>query len=321
VCAATISGCLDFQKTWSFVSQSQADFYRNMLVNAMKRCVSRHHKTDIHSEVDEKKLKDILSIKRADVMYDRHLSCLKSFYGANANQPAEYAKNNKFSKTRCHDIALCSTDESWYEGVSNPDACEFPLKETRGQYTTPARLCVSDIKTTTLMIHARDDTLVSYDWSVDWDRAGENQHIISVVTQRGGHVGFHEWKGWLTGLTWAEQVVMDYVSTMLAMNAQTGFMIDVLQRSQNQSLLRSGEEVGSPLRPSEVSRLCSTSNVVAPESSYRDEESGWHKSNGNFNETFEANYWEVESAANDAGSWRITSRSNSGNSVGLSGFI
>lgn len=55
--------------------------------------------------------------------------------------------------------------------------------------------------TTTLMIHARDDPLVSYDWAIDWDLARANQHIITCVTQRGGHVGFHEWKGWLTGLT------------------------------------------------------------------------------------------------------------------------
>jgi predicted alpha/beta-fold hydrolase len=51
------------------------------------------------------------------------------------------------------------------------------------------------------MIHARDDPLVSYDWAIDWDLARANQHIITCVTQRGGHVGFHEWKGWLTGLT------------------------------------------------------------------------------------------------------------------------
>ena len=249
VCAATISGCLDFQKTYEFVATSQGSFYKDMLNNAMKRCVYRHHSTDEHSKIDETKLNHLLSIKRADVMYDRHLSTLDEFHGADPRNPRAPATNSRVSSV--------SSDEAWFSAVTNAQTCSFPLQETLGHYTTPARLAVSEIKTHTLMIHARDDTLVPYDWAVDWDRARENQHIISVATQRGGHVGFHEWKGWLTGLTWAEQITVDYISTMLSINAQTGFMLDVFERS------RRTDGVPNQLKPSEISALCSTSNVAA----------------------------------------------------------
>lgn len=48
------------------------------------------------------------------------------------------------------------------------------------------------IAVTTLVLHAKDDPIVSHDDGYDWDRMAANQHVISVRTVRGGHLV----KGW-----------------------------------------------------------------------------------------------------------------------------
>jgi len=155
------------------------------------------------------------------------------------------------------------------------------LKENINHFATPARTLVSEIATTLLMVHAKDDTMVSYSDCVDWNEVKENKNIITVTTKRGGHIGFHEWKGFISGLSWAENMALDFVSSVLESNAQTGFLIDVMTRGLNtaafveasvgdnhETLLPSGSPLPShtakwkSLHPSQVSAICSSSNIA-----------------------------------------------------------
>ncbi|GMH81310.1 hypothetical protein TL16_g08888 [Triparma laevis f. inornata] len=49
ICCVSISGCLDFERTYKFVSMTQNGSYRLMLNRCMRRCVSRHHERDVNS--------------------------------------------------------------------------------------------------------------------------------------------------------------------------------------------------------------------------------------------------------------------------------
>ena len=256
VCATTISGCLDFDETYNFVEGNQIQAYKNMLNKAMRRCVERHHEHDIHSSISAAKLQQLLSIKRANVMYDRHISTLQSFVGA--TEPGSYGANPKFCSSS--DPESYSTEASWEKAVTKPFECEFPLKETKGNFSTPARDMIGDITTTMLMIHAKDDTLVPYVNCVDWEKVKNNQHIITAVTKRGGHVGFHEWKGFLTGLSWAENMALDFVSSVLEAQASTGFLIDVISKGLDAENFTSCVSRRT-LNPAEVSSICSSSNI------------------------------------------------------------
>eukprot|EP00520_Triparma_pacifica_P001497 CAMPEP_0118634302 /NCGR_PEP_ID=MMETSP0785-20121206/1468_1 /TAXON_ID=91992 /ORGANISM="Bolidomonas pacifica, Strain CCMP 1866" /LENGTH=551 /DNA_ID=CAMNT_0006525255 /DNA_START=227 /DNA_END=1879 /DNA_ORIENTATION=- len=277
VCAASISGCLDFERTYKFVESNQNRAYRNMLTNAMYRCVKRHHENCIHNTMTEEDLNKVLSIRRANIMYDRHLSTLLKFNGASGMNV--FGSNPKFSSPE--DTFAYSSKEAYNGAFTDPMNCEYPLKENIHHFATPARTMISDIATTLLMVHAKDDTMVSYADCVDWNEVKENQNIITVTTKRGGHIGFHEWKGFLSGLSWAENMVLDYISSVLEANAQTGFLIDVMSRGLEQEFVdahSSMDEVRtddlvppalhSPtsrwksLHPSAVASICSSSNIT-----------------------------------------------------------
>ena len=116
---------------------------------------------------------------------------------------------------------------------------------------------VGGVKTTMLMVHSRDDTMVSFEEAVDWEAVKNNQHIISVQTARGGHIGFHEWMGFLTGLSWAEALVLDFVSSVLETNAQTGFLLDVMERAKTK------KKSIATLRPEELGGFCARSQVIS----------------------------------------------------------
>ena len=49
--------------------------------------------------------------------------------------------------------------------------------------------CAPTHQVLTLFVHARDDPVVSHDDCYDWDRIAKNKHIITVRTDRGGHLG------------------------------------------------------------------------------------------------------------------------------------
>lgn len=78
-----------------------------------------------------------------------------------------------------------------------------------------------------LVVHARDDPLVSHDDCYDWRALVKNPRLIAVRTNRGGHNAWHE-GFWPLGPSWAVAVATDYVSAVLEQTAQTGWLLSVL---------------------------------------------------------------------------------------------
>ncbi|GMH88996.1 hypothetical protein TrST_g1679 [Triparma strigata] len=243
VCCVSISGCLDFERTYKFVSATQNGSYRLMLNRCMRRCVSRHHERDINSTLTEEEKVGLESIKRADVMYDRHLGRCEGFM-----VDGEWMKKPKGL-----------TEEEWWGAVTDIKNCVYPTPSHEPHYDNPARNMVKNIQTTLLMIHSRDDTMVSFNDAVDWEEVERNQHIISLQTNRGGHIGFHEWLGFLTGTSWAEAAALDFVSAVLETNAQTGFLLDVMERSKKSPKYR--DQSIAELKPEVLAGFSSASGV------------------------------------------------------------
>jgi len=83
-----------------------------------------------------------------------------------------------------------------------------------------------DVKIPLLLVHARDDPLVSHDDNYDWANVIQNARIITVRTSRGGHLG------WQQGLfpfgpSWAVSITTDYISSVLEQISHTGWLCTV----------------------------------------------------------------------------------------------
>ena len=78
-----------------------------------------------------------------------------------------------------------------------------------------------------LVVHARDDPLVSHDDCYDWPELVRNPRVVVVRTNRGGHNAWHE-GFWPLGPSWAVGVAPGYVSAVLEQTAQTGWLLAVL---------------------------------------------------------------------------------------------
>ena len=84
------------------------------------------------------------------------------------------------------------------------------------------------VQTPLLIVHARDDPVVSHE-TLNLEQCHQNNHIITMTTKRGGHLGFHE--GVLPfGLTWADRVHMRYISAVLEVNSQHQFNLQMVFR-------------------------------------------------------------------------------------------
>ena len=79
-----------------------------MLNRAMLRCVTRHHSNDVHSRLTPSELTSLKSIKKANVMYDRHLSSLPAFVGASV--PGVYGPNPYDYKGDLEEWSKAATD-------------------------------------------------------------------------------------------------------------------------------------------------------------------------------------------------------------------
>eukprot|EP00615_Pteridomonas_danica_P012223 CAMPEP_0114331996 /NCGR_PEP_ID=MMETSP0101-20121206/2784_1 /TAXON_ID=38822 ORGANISM="Pteridomonas danica, Strain PT" /NCGR_SAMPLE_ID=MMETSP0101 /ASSEMBLY_ACC=CAM_ASM_000211 /LENGTH=572 /DNA_ID=CAMNT_0001462515 /DNA_START=1507 /DNA_END=3225 /DNA_ORIENTATION=+ len=160
--------------------------------------------------------------KRANIMYDRHLVLMPTFTGKHLLSP-ELQNRGK--------------DAAWYLGTT-PDTTydrkrtPYPLPQTASHYLAPARVQVDKIAVTLLLMHSRDDPIVSHDDCYDWDRVASNKNIISLRTVRGGHLGWFD--GLLPGMavtTWGDRVVLDFLSAVLEQHAQTNFLVSVMRKS------------------------------------------------------------------------------------------
>ena len=181
VAAVSVAGCFDFVKTWHYVENTQSALYKNVLVKNMKKCISRHRDNDKRTAMSKKDWDPILQhCGRANIAYDRHIALVSGFTGQ--------------SELATEDLRTRRNDKNWYQGCTPSTAYDrrvpYPLPQTKSHYRYPARVLADKIQVTMLIIHARDDPIVSHDDCYDWDRCGANKNIISCRTVRGGHLGW-----------------------------------------------------------------------------------------------------------------------------------
>ena len=205
----------------------------------------------------------LAQVTRANILYDRHLALLPRFSGCPEDRgyarpntgslrwlgstsrepPSRLAQARRAAAARAAAesamgrSAIDATDrrdDRWWGALSDQYACEYPLGATALHTNSPVRGRVEKIAVTTLVIHARDDPIVSHDDTIDWSRMRRNRNVISVRTDRGGHLGWHE--GLLPfGATWADKRACDFVHAVLGMRAQTQFFVDVVRRAARSS--------------------------------------------------------------------------------------
>ena len=114
-----------------------------------------------------------------------------------------------------------------FDGFGAPGGGGARLPRTAAHYVKSSRERLRDVKIPLLVVHARDDPLVSHDDCYDWADLVRNPRVVAVRTVRGGHNAWHEGL-WPLGPSWAVGVATDYVSAVLEQTAQTGWLLAVL---------------------------------------------------------------------------------------------
>jgi len=132
------------------------------------------------------------------------------------------------------------------------------LESTRPHYRKPARLLLDHVRVPLLIVHARDDPLVSHDDNLSWPEAVKNSCLITVRTHRGGHVG------WFTdvapiGPSWACGLTTDYISAVIEQTHQTGWLCAVFD-----SLHTNNENGQIGINPSSIAKAAAAHDIVLP---------------------------------------------------------
>jgi len=135
------------------------------------------------------------------------------------------------------------------------------LKTMAAHYADSAISHVDNVQVSTLVMHAKDDPVVSFE-HIDWNRVSKNRHIIRLTTRRGGHCSWYE--GILPfGATWADRVASNFISAVLETHSQTHFLINALKEALKEE--QHDKERGSlrPLLPNTMARICSSSDFAS----------------------------------------------------------
>jgi len=227
VAAVSVSGCFDFVRTWHYSESTQSQVYQKVLTANMKICIERHRENDVRVAGRKKDWDRVVKgCQRANILYDRHLALCPDFTGFE-----DLSDELKMS------LATIRQDPDWQYGTTRDTAYDragtpFPLPQTEPHYRRPARLGVDKIAVPLLILHAKDDPIVSHDDCYDWDRCAANKHIISVRTTQGGHLGWYD--GLFPGLgetTWGDRAVLAFVSAILEQTAQTSYLVQIMRGS------------------------------------------------------------------------------------------
>jgi len=145
VAAVTVSGCLDFVRTWHYVEQTQSPLYQRSLTDSIRTCVRRHRDKDVRVRHRKEEWNPILSgCQRANILYDRHIALVPEFSG-----------HDKLAGTKFYNMAD-PRDEKWVHGTTKETARDrkgtpFPLPQTKPTYDRPARILVDKIEVTLLV--------------------------------------------------------------------------------------------------------------------------------------------------------------------------
>ena len=206
VAAVSLAGCMDFLRTADFVAKTKNATYRKVFARGMRRCILRHARADpgLADECARREhVRRVLAFARHGpaVMYDRHVAAIPR--ASNRSGPGGFA------------------------GFDDGAGTSARLPRTRPHYVASSRERLRDVRIPLLVVHARDDPLVSHDDCYDWPELVRNPRVVVVRTNRGGHNAWHE-GFWPLGPSWAVGVATDYVSAVLEQTAQTGWLLAVL---------------------------------------------------------------------------------------------
>lgn len=232
------------------VQAAMAQGYKKFVDTTIRRMAERHMENEKRVDFDKERLRAMLNRPHVDgdVLYDECIWC--------SPQRSEWPLPTKEAERQAFQSRMVSR-----KGLDT----ERPVFEGNdAHYQGLAGGFLSKIEVTTLMLHAVDDPIVGYH-SIDWDACYNNKNIISVSTQRGGHVG------WLTGLvpfgpTWADAATVHFVRSVLEIHSSTNFILDVVKRSglfvdDNAKNGRRGDESNSGVRSEVLARICSASDI------------------------------------------------------------
>jgi len=220
VAAVTLAGCMDFLRTADFVAKTKNATYRKVFARGMRRCILRHARAD-PGLADERARREharrVLAFARHGpaVMYDRHVAAIPR--ASNRSEPGSFAGFD--------DGAGAVARRRRPGAPLAPVPARLP--RTRPHYVASSRERLRDVRIPLLVVHARDDPLVSHDDCYDWPELVRNPRVVVVRTNRGGHNAWHE-GFWPLGPSWAVGVATDYVSAVLEQTAQTGWLLAVL---------------------------------------------------------------------------------------------
>ncbi|KAJ1446602.1 hypothetical protein M885DRAFT_545778 [Pelagophyceae sp. CCMP2097] len=243
VAAVTVAGCLDFVRAYDFVRQTKNRSYRKVFDRGMRRCVRRHAAHDpalgACAAARRERAAVLVRVKSGDVMYDRHIASIRNATDVDEDEDdaGQHATPGKVPTPPVHaagvhvmqsDAPRTPKRRFWRRSASNEPSTPLFLDRTKRHYMTPSRRKLAQVQVPLLVLHSRDDPLVSHDDCYDWVDAVANPHVIAVRTNRGGHLGWHEGV-WPMGPSWAVGIVTDYISAVLEQTAQTGYLCAVFE--------------------------------------------------------------------------------------------
>jgi hypothetical protein len=223
VAAITNSGCFDLMQACQDVYKSENASYKVFLKLQVRECARRHLLVD-------KRITNPLAFKQpigVDMMefYDKFLYMSPSPSGNSGSRSEPYVF----------------------------------LKTMANHYKESAISLVDNVQVSTLVLHAKDDPVVSFE-HIDWNKVSKNRHIIRLTTRRGGHCSWYE--GMLPfGATWADRISSNFISAVLETHSQTYFLLNALKEAlkEEQRELGRGSARGSIL-PNAMARICSSSD-------------------------------------------------------------
>ena len=236
--------------------------YKLFMDAAIARMATRHIRNDKRPEFDRDAIQRLIDKgTNADLLYDAVIyaqptrsewplsgtltTAMADFHERKRHHPDPeccYRKIDKGQRDGNGLRAMCQGNEKHYSGLAMP--------------------YISSVEVTTLMIHSRDDPVVGYS-SIDWEACAANKNIITVKTNRGGHV-------WLLSIipiwnTWADDCTVDFIRAVLEVHSSTNFMLGVLSRLRliNKRSPASGHIGENITNPSveQMARICSASDL------------------------------------------------------------
>lgn len=227
VAAITNSGCFDLMQACQDVYKSENSSYKVFLTLQVRECARRH----------------LLVDKRID-------------------NPEAFKQPLGLDMMEFYDKFLYMAPSS--SAVPNKSEPYVFLKTMANHYKESAISLVDNVQVSTLVLHARDDPVVSFD-HIDWNRVAQNRHIIRLTTRRGGHCSWYE--GMLPfGATWADRVSSNFISAVLETHSQTHFLINALKEALREEQEEEGygkgkgKAKGGPILPNTMARICSSSD-------------------------------------------------------------